>query len=135
MEQTDPFILQIEQLGKVLGKIIGLKEQGRKAEIVEVINDELKDSDLTVEDILNTSEALLPLLIKNKKLNNELISFLGNSLYEYGELENNLENKFSIFRKALILYQYEESISKNVSFEHVKKKEKIKRLLDNNQNH
>lgn len=135
MEQTDPFIRQIEQLGKMLGRIMGLKEQGKKAEITEIINDELKNSDILLEDILSTPEEFLLLLIKNKKINSKLISFLGDSLYECGELEHNQENKFLISRKVLILFQYEESISKNVSFERVMKKERIKRLLSQKQNH
>ena len=136
MEQRDLIKDQIEQLGKVLGKILsdflGLKAQGKVAQGIEISNENLKSElDLDIEIILSLNGQELSEYLKDKKLTSEHIEKLIDFIAEIGEhtMLTDKNQAIRIFKKILEMYKIVNAISNAYSFERIHKEEKIKNVL------
>ncbi|MEQ8473809.1 MAG: hypothetical protein RIC35_21615 [Marinoscillum sp.] len=138
MERRDILKDEIEQLGKVLGKILatflGLKAKGQVAEGIEVSNEQFKTQlDLDMEKILKMSREDLGEYIHQWNLTSEHLEMLSSFLLESGRdgIENCNDEAKVRLAKALDLLEIADVVSKTVSLEREGKKTEIQQLLEN----
>ncbi len=113
MLKRDYLIKQFEDFGKVLGVLLGLKNDGKYDELESLIkNTALKFTQLEIEDVETyDNETILDTLTQDKKLTDEQLKMLGDLLYEKGEYYlNELINKeakgITCFEKAKLIYTF-----------------------------
>ena len=137
MPQEDHLKKQIDQLGRVLGKIladlIGHKAQGQIIAEPEAIYSLLKDA-LDIDDLLAIPIAeLMTTLLSNNKFNNDNFEKLADILFlmaeevDQGNKLNLMKNK--LFERSLIIYEYLNKSSMTYSLERHLKMVKIKNIL------
>lgn len=136
MEQRDLIKEQIEQLGKVLAKIISgffrLKSQGKIARGIEVSNERFKEElDIDIEKIIHLHGEELSDYFKKKNLSPEHLEKIIDYLTEVGEytMRSDKNSGVKILEKTLELYGIIDLRSKNYSFERTHKEKRIKNLL------
>ncbi len=118
--QRDYFMIQIEQLGKVLGKILadvlGLKSSGALEEY-DIVKEQLyTDLDLDIDELINRSNSDFIQIISDKLLNNMMLyEKFSDILCETGDFYNvNIEKRKQYYSKSLLLLQ--EIVSKTQTF-------------------
>lgn len=139
MEQRDYLQKQIDQLGRVLGKLladlIGLKNQGEVSEGIEITSQKLKDElDLDLEDLINMpADELLPSLQLKNSFSKEGLEKLADILLIIADdtynRQDNKERSKSFYFKSLNIYEHLEKTETTYSFERHYKIEKIKKIL------
>ena len=136
MEQQDHLRRQIEQLGRVLGKIlsdlVGLKQKGQVNQGIEITDRALKNElDLdTVELMAIPTDNFITTLKNTKGFNNENLDKLADILLVIANNEENKnENRNMLYEKCLTIYQYLEKSEPIYSFDRHLKMERIKNLL------
>jgi hypothetical protein len=138
LERRDYLQKQIDQLGKVLGRIIAdflsLKTEGFIDDGVVMTQEALKaEVDLDVDTLLNVpAEQLLAFLQVEKKLNNDHIESVAELLYLLGESQQELtERKVQLFERTLVLYEHLNKTATAYSFDREVKMEVIKGAIGN----
>ncbi len=134
MKQDDYFLKQIDQLGRILGKILAnllnLKSQGEVIEIMEITSQSLKNElDLDLTELLNISNIeLIKHLQEEKKFNTDHLEKIAEILFELGFVINT-DSKINILEKSLTLFDYLHHTSLTYSHDRIKKIEKIRTIL------
>ncbi len=134
MKQDDYFLKQIDQLGRILGKILAnllnLKSQGEVIEIMEITSQSLKNElDLDLTELLNISNfELIKYLQEGKKFNTDHFEKIAEILFELGFVINT-DSKIDVLEKSLTLFDYLHHTSLTYSHDRIKKIEKIKTIL------
>jgi len=139
MQQEDWLIRQINQLGRVLGKILadllGLKAQGLVSEGIEAAEQALKNElDLNIDDLNSIStERFIKTLQEGKKLSDDDFDKLADIFLliaeELDESGADNDKKEKLYKKALTIYEYVDKTGSTYSFDRHSKIEKIKNAL------
>lgn len=137
MQQEDFIKRQIEQLSRVLGKIlfdlVGLTK-GNVADAIEVTNQAIRNElNLDIDEIINLPvDKTLDILINEKKLSGTNLESFADILYQIANVtpppQDNKANK--LFEKGLAIYEYLNATSKTYSLDRNFKIDKIKRTID-----
>jgi hypothetical protein len=134
MEQRDYLMIQIEQLGKVLAAILsgflGLKSKGQVSLGIEVTNERLQgELDIDMEKLLALNNMEVKAYLEKRKLRAEHIEGLSGYMKEIG-MEETDKTKASIWlKKAIVLLDIADEISKTLSIDRVNKKKNMEKLL------
>ena len=127
---------QIEQLGKMLGIIIGdflgLKLLDKTQEGIEIANQQLKiQHDIDVNQLVELSGKDLENYLIERNLHPDHLNILSGYLKEIGLAQNRIssDNAMKWFQKALDLLEIADETSKEYSIERVKTKESIERCI------
>ena len=134
MEQKDYFLRYIEQLGKVMAVLMGLRDKGEAGKMLEVINEayiDLLKFDSEYLKALSENE-LLEILIDKKDLVREQLEVAAELLLEEANIhygKNNIKECKSMYKKSLILFIYIHDMDRTFSFERIDKMERIKSIL------
>ncbi|MEI7492720.1 MAG: hypothetical protein WCK92_15065 [Bacteroidota bacterium] len=139
MEQEDYIKRQIEQLGKVLGKLLAdlirIKTSGRMSDGIEEADQALKtELDLDITSLtLIPAEAFLSSLLAVRKFNDKHFEQLADILFLIAEElstshSDSLRMK-KLYERSLIIYEVLDKTSSTYSFERHMKIEKIKKVL------
>ena len=138
MEQRDILKDQIEQVGKVLAKVLanflGLKSNGQISLGIEKANKQLKtEIDLDISKIASLSKDELKAYLEERKITPSYMETLAEYLSEIGEYEitNYKEKSTHYLKSAMDLLDLADEVSKSLSFERREKKLKIETLLNN----
>jgi hypothetical protein len=134
--EKDFLMRYLNQLGVVIAKLLGLKEQGKFQEANQVIENSLLDFGFkTPEEYLNIDEAeLLSKLKTTYDLNDGQIKILAELLFQKGEIERGLSNTEidnQYYSRALILLEYLTDNEKVYSLERGQRIDWIKSHLSN----
>lgn len=139
MPQEDFIKRQIDQLGRVLGKILsdllGLKTQGRINEGIEMVDQTLKKAlDLNIDNLSAIpTDKFIETLQSNNKLSNDNIEMLADIIFlladeaDYRKKVN--EKRRKLYEKSLVIYEYLDKTSSTYSFDRHLKMDKIKYAL------
>ena len=135
MERRDYLEIQIEQLGRVLSKLIlgflGIKNQSVSNEILEQTNSSLKEyfgfdlsdlSKLSIQDFIR-------IIQNNRSLNIENLDKLSNFIELFAEMKPENE-KIILLQKSLAVIDYIDKKESIYSLERQMKKVKINNNLD-----
>lgn len=138
MEQQDYLKRQIDQMAKVLGKIIaditGLKDQGKVNEGMEIADQTMK-SELALDmgDLLKIPKnEFIDTLINKKQVHNENLEQFAEMLSELadGWLKQDAGEKAKdLYEKALAIYEYLEETGSAFSFGRNMKKQNINNII------
>lgn len=112
MLRRDYFMKQVEEFGKVLAQIIGLKRNGHFPDMLEEIQKATqKYTSLEIahiESLENTG--LINDLTENKKLNDDQMKFLADLLFEkaeyYARTNGAPNDADNCYRKAYLIYLF-----------------------------
>lgn len=112
MYRRDYFVKQIEEFGKVLAALLGLKKEGNFDELNNLIQEASKKYTSTeidyVEELAN--ESLLDFLTQEKKLNDEQLKMLADLLFEKAEYYSGIlapENQSNnCYKKSYLIYSF-----------------------------
>lgn len=135
MKQNDYFIKQIDNLGRILGKILAdllsLKSQGEVIEIMENTAQSLKSElDLDLNELSNISNIdIIKFLHEDKKFNDDHLEKIAEILFELGFVINN-DFKINFLEKSLTIFDYLNQISLTYSVDRIAKMEKIRTMLN-----
>jgi hypothetical protein len=139
MQQEDWLLRQINQLSRVLGKILadllGLKNQGRAGEGIEAAQVALKSElDLDIDGLLSIpKELLIKTLIEEKKFSDENLDNLAGIFFliseELEQRGNDPERMKKFYGRALIIFEYLDHRGSTYSFDRRLKIEKIRSTL------
>lgn len=136
MEQRDLIKDQIEQLGRVLGKILsdflGLKSKGRVSQAIELSNEQLKTQlDIDLDEVISLESEQLEEYLVSKKLTAENIEILSDYLSEMGrsQMEMNQQNAKRVLTKAIELLNIADKTSKTICFNRINKRNNIENSL------
>lgn len=133
MEQQDYLKRQIDQLGRVLGKIfsdlLGLKSQGQIDDGIEITNQALKDElDLDIQKLLDIqTDDFIDTLKIEKSLTNDNLDKLAEILLLIAD-NRQTDNK-KLYEKCLTIYAYLEKDENIYSLDRQWKIERIKNVL------
>jgi hypothetical protein len=139
LEQEDFLKRQIDQLGRVFGKIlaglIGLKAHGLMSEGIEAADQALKiELGLNIEDLtLIPTDSFLKTLLDTKKFSDNNFEQLAELMFLIAE-ELNIRNTDvgkmkKMYERALIIYEILDKTSSTYSFDRHSKIEKINKVL------
>jgi len=135
MEQEDYLKKSIDQLGKVLsrllGDILGLKNQGSLIEMISLVEETLK-SELSIDLLALFSipkNRLIETIQQNKEISNDNLDKLAEILSYIANEEKNKEKRNKFFEHILEIYNYLENNDKTYSIERYYKIEKIKKEI------
>lgn len=138
MEKRDFLLNQIEQLGKVLAKILSdflkLKSDGNGAQGIEISNERFQSElDIDIDELLTLSSNELKSYLETRSLTDNHIEIISDYLFEIGkmEFENNEAKEKLTLEKAYELLDVADDISRTTSFQRISKKNKLKNLLQN----
>lgn len=134
--EKDFLMRYFNQLGVVIAKLLGLKEQGKFHEANQVIENSLLDFGLKMPEVyLNIDHVeLLSKLKTTNELNDGQIKILAELLFQKGEVErsqSNSEVDKQYYSRALILLEYLTDTEKVYSFERGQRIDWIKSYIDN----
>ena len=136
MEHRDLIKDQIEQLGKVLARILsdfmGFKSEGKTGPGIEVTNESLKSElDLDIELILSKKEEELSNYFKAHKLTDEHIEEIADYLFEIGEHSISSDKNYAktVYNRVLKLFKIVDGSSNSYSFDRINKKGKVELAL------
>ena len=139
MEQRDLLKDQIEQLGKVLAKILsdflGLKSNGNVTQGIEISNESLQSElDIDIEKIIALNKTELEEYVRNRKLTESHLELLSEYLKEIGIAKTKIDKSdaYLCLQKAIELLDIADKISKTMSFDRISKKSEIKNVLQHN---
>lgn len=138
MQQEDFIKRQIDQLGRVLGKILadimGTPTLGQLTECMAAADRELKsEMGFTLNELHSIpAELFIKTLQGNKKLNNDNYDTLADIFFHLAELlrkaNNDLDRMQGLYARALMIYEHLDNTSSTYSFERQIKVGKIKVL-------
>ncbi len=120
MIRRDYLQRQIDQLGRAMGvmvsKLLGIKSQGKTQEMVEMINQFIKQElELDLSELIRLDDdAFFHFLLKEKGLKDYHLEYLSEMLYNLGqehELNDQPELATPYYQKALILFEHIENHS------------------------
>ena len=136
MERRDILKDQIEQLGRVLGKILanflGLKSEGRISQGIEMTNKQLQlELDIDIEKITTFDGPGLRDYLKGRKLVAEHLEKLSDYLAQVGKFtwEDDKQKAKRLLETAIELLDIADEISKTASFDRVDRRHKIEEML------
>lgn len=136
MEQRDLLKDQIEQLGKVLAKILSnflrLKANNSVAQGIEISNEQLQSElDIDIEKLITLKKTELAEYVKNRRLTESHLETLCEYLKEVGlaKTEINKTEGQLCLEKAVELLDIADEISKTMSFDRINRKNEIKNVL------
>ena len=134
MEQEDYLKRQIDQLGRVFGKILvdllGLKSKGQVNIGIEITNQMLKSeldfdiqelTDIRTDDFINT-------LLSEKKFNNDNFEKLAEILLLVADSKAEKERKM-LYEKCLTIFEYLEQTENVYSLDRQQKMARIKNSI------
>jgi hypothetical protein len=129
--QQDYIRRQIDQLGRVLGKVLadllGLKGQGKLTDGVEITDQILKtELDLDLQKLINIpNDNFINVLKEDKGFNNGHLDTLAQVLYLLADTKDD-SNRRAVYEKCLLIYEYLETEEHVYSFERQSRIERIK---------
>ena len=135
MEQEDRLKKQIDQLGKVLGKILadllGIKNQGDASISIDTIFVSFKtELDIDLEELIECpTDQLIEKLKTEKGFSPVHMELLADILYTL-EDGNDPGRQCDCMERALTIYEYSQMIDNNYSFERMNKINRIKTFLN-----
>lgn len=133
MEQQDYLKRQIDQIGRILGKIladfIGLKNKGQFNEGIELTNQSLKSElDFDIDELINIpTDQFISTLISKKNLTNESLHKLAEILLLIAD--NRQENTKKLYEKCITFYEYLEKVENVYSLDRQWKMKRLKQAL------
>ncbi|MAX78546.1 MAG: hypothetical protein CL843_00020 [Crocinitomicaceae bacterium] len=137
MEQRDRLKDEIEQLGKVLAKILSdflhLKSTGQISQSIKISNQQLESElDIDIHQLLALPHKELTTYLQDRQLTTDHIETLAEYLKELGksEMDTHKENATLKLKKAMELLDIADEISKTISFDRMHKKNTIAALLN-----
>ena len=137
MQQRDLIKDQIEQMGKVLGKIVSifldLKSNGDISHAIDVSNQNFQtELDIDVEELILLEKEELTLFLEQKKLSAEPIEKIAEYLTEVGAyyIENDEDQARKSLAQALELYEIIDDQTQTMSLLRMSKKAKIRKILE-----
>jgi hypothetical protein len=139
LQQEDYIKRQIDQLGRVLGKILadlmGLKARRQASLEIESVSQALKtELGLTIDDLtLIPTDSFLTTLLDTKKFSDNNFEQLAEIMFLIAE-ELNIKNTDvgkmkQLYERALIIFEILDKTSSTYSFDRHSKIEKIKKVL------
>jgi ABC-type proline/glycine betaine transport system ATPase subunit len=138
MEQQDYLKRQIDQMAKVLGKIIaditGLKDQGKVNEGMEIADQTMK-SELALDmgDLLKIPKnEFIDTLLNKKQVHYENLEQFAEMLSELADgwlKQDDNEKAKGLYEKTLAIYEYLEETGSAFSFARNMKKQQINSIL------
>ncbi|MEM7106971.1 MAG: hypothetical protein AAF519_02005 [Bacteroidota bacterium] len=136
MERRDILKDQIEQLGRVLGKMIAkllkLKDEDAIATTISEVEQELQDElDLNIEALLKLKDQAIDSYLKDRKFHRSHFEALGEYLYHSGALllKKDEVRAHHYFNTALALLDLTDKATRTLSLEREAKKAEIKGLM------
>jgi hypothetical protein len=137
MEQRDLLKDQIEQLGKVLARIMSdflrLKSSGNATQAIQAANEKLQNLlDINTESLLSLPSEALKEYLNRRKLSVSHIETLAEYLMTIG-IEKKKTDKPSgeaYLNKAIVLLNVADEVSNMLSLERINQKEKIKKMFE-----
>ena len=139
MEKRDYLKDQIEELGKVIARIVsdflGLKSSGQTARGIEITNQLFQtEFDMDIKLLSTLSKSELSNYLKTRKLTAEHLEILSGYFKEIGvEAIGENETKAKIWlATAVEILDVADEVSETMSFDRVNKKKEILGLLHHN---
>ncbi|MGV6861903.1 MAG: hypothetical protein ACWA41_09030 [Putridiphycobacter sp.] len=136
MQHRDLIKDQIEQLGRVLGKIIatflGIKNKEEPEQLEQITIGKLKsEADIDMETVLNLSGEDLKKYLIQHQFDAKNINFLADLVTALGKnfKDSKPTQSKSYFSKAIELLNLADEISETISFERLNKKIEIEKQL------
>ena len=136
MEQRDLIKDKIEQLGKVLARIIsdflGLKSKGQFAQGIEISNERFQSElNIDIEKIIRFDKTETKEYFNHRKLAAPHLEVLSEYFIEIGmgKLEANKAGAELYLKKAIELFDIVDKTSKTLSLERINKKTQIENLI------
>jgi|SRR6056297_777103 len=139
MEQKDYLMRQIEQAGRVLGKVLadltGMKNQGKLQEGIGQTEQTLQSElGLSIEELIGIPvDQLINSLLEKEHMFQENFEKLADLLVELGdgyEQQNYLEKSRDLYQRALVLYEHVDEAGSAFSFNRHSKIQQLKAQLD-----
>jgi len=139
MEQKDYLMRQIEQAGRVLGKVLadltGMKNQGKLQEGIGQTEQTLQSElGLSIEELIGIPvDQLINSLLEKEHMFQENFEKLADLLVELGdgyEQQNYLEKSRDLYQRALVLYEHVDEAGSAFSFNRHSKIQRLKAQLD-----
>lgn len=136
MQQRDILLDQIEQLGRVLGRILDeflrLKSAGKISQGIGVTNEQFKTKlDIDINTIINLHKNDLKNYLEDKKLTAQHVEILAQYLKAIGESTiNSDKNKGKKYlEKAIVLFDISDELTATFSLDRMDKKREIEHIL------
>lgn len=131
MERRDLIKDQIEQIGRVLGRLLAdflsMKTEGDMDLAIEATNAQLKSElDLDIDQLIHFSSEDLEKYILERRFEDTDIDKLANYLYEIGQFQTLIAQPSApYFKTAKALLAINDSFSKTITFERIALLQKI----------
>lgn len=127
---------QIDQMARVLGAlltdILGLKNEGKILEIeAQIERTFVKDLGFNFDEVMKTEPVkLIEYLMENKSFEEVHLNHVGNILFELGIEKSKASEKQKYYERALVIFEYLQSISTTYSFDYMIKVNRMKEELN-----
>ena len=137
MQRQDYIIKQIDQLGKVLSKlladVLGLKHDLKITEAETIVNTVFeKDLGFNFDELLKIKDAELIAFLSSNKFDLISMEELANLFFEIGDSSTEKEKQVNCFSKAKIIYNHLNSERKTYSFDFMTKLNAMEKQIQSN---
>ncbi len=134
MIRRDFLQAEIAKLAQALAKILGLKEAGKKQEVIFAINKSLlEDFDLKLDDLLLLNSDQFKQLLAAKNYPSQKLDLLSQFLWESISPFQPKPETFFIINHILIIYQLLEQEHHTQSLENLNRQQILTKYLQHNQ--
>lgn len=134
MEQQDYLIRQINQLSRILGKVltdlIGLKNKGLLKDGIEMTNQTLKSElNLDIKELIDIrTDVFINVLISEKGFVNDSLDKFAEILWLIANQSKDVDKR-KMYDKCLLIYQYLEKADKTYSLDRQLKIKQLQSLI------
>ncbi len=138
MEQQDFLMRQIDQLSRVLAKLLADlvgPNKGQVSESIEVTNQTLKtEIGLNIEELMTIPEdKFIETLRSNRQLSNNDLDAIAHVFYALAEMQQAAEQKYKLQQLALTIYDYLDVNNTTYSLDSHLKMKQIRNAIVNKQ--
>ena len=138
MEQQDFLMRQIDQLSRVLAKLLADlagPNKGQVSESIEVTNQTLKtEIGLNIEELMTIPEdKFIETLRSNRQLSNNDLDAIAHVFYALAEVQQDAEQKYKLQQLALTIYDYLDVNNTTYSLDRHLKMKQIRNAIVNKQ--
>jgi hypothetical protein len=139
MERRDILKDQIEQMGRLLGKMLstflGLKARGKLDEALEVSQQQIKEeAGIDVATLVQMDEPELTSYLRKQNFAESHLETFAEYFTAIGEskVDQGLPDGILYLRKALVVLEYADLSSRTASLVRLRSKQAVQKLIDDN---
>lgn len=127
MPREDRFELEIKKLATILAKLMGFKEQGKKKEMDQLLNESLDEYfGISLKELVEKPEKNIQSYLTTQVTEAGKANFIAEALYALAEIEIDPIKANILFLRSALFSEHYTHLSKTINFETIFRNKNLK---------